>query len=334
MIALSADQAYRKAYQCYVSRRFDKAEDICRKVLAADPGHADAAYLLALLVVRHGNHEEGDRLLRHAVEQRAFSIRLGYRPPSSPRHAAAPHAELDALLARELERYLDLLRSFDEWVPRLQRIPVDAAAADAPHWSNAWIPPLDGVALYCMVARGRPRRFVEVGSGNSTKFVRRAIIDQGLATEMISIDPQPRVEIDALCDIVIRKPLEETDLALFAGLDARDLVFIDNSHRCYMNSDVTVFFTEILPALARGVTVGIHDIFLPYDYPAEWVDRYYSEQYLLACYLLARTPLFRVLLPMHFVLKHAHGRDTAHALSAGLPGAPQPVGTSFWLQMN
>ena len=32
--------------------------------------------------------------------------------------------------------------------------------------------------------------------------------------------------------------------------------------------------------------VGIHDIFLPEDYPPQWADRYYSEQYLLAAWLL------------------------------------------------
>jgi hypothetical protein len=31
---------------------------------------------------------------------------------------------------------------------------------------------------------------------------------------------------------------------------------------------------------------GLHDIFLPYDYPQEWVNRFYNEQYLLTSYLL------------------------------------------------
>ncbi len=31
---------------------------------------------------------------------------------------------------------------------------------------------------------------------------------------------------------------------------------------------------------------GIHDIFLPNDYPTEWNNRFYSEQYLLMMYLL------------------------------------------------
>ena len=61
-------------------------------------------------------------------------------------------------------------------------------------------------------------------------------------------------------------------------------------------SDATVFFTEILPKLSGGTMVGLHDIFLPHDYPADWLGRYYSEQYLLASWLLGGTRL-RIELP-------------------------------------
>ena len=82
-------------------------------------------------------------------------------------------------------------------------------------------------------------------------------------------------------------------LALRRGvvLSAGDMVFIDNSHRAFQNSDVTVFFTEVLPALPAGVAYGIHDIFLPDDYPAGWSDRFYNEQYLLAA--AAQVPRLR-----------------------------------------
>ena len=51
----------------------------------------------------------------------------------------------------------------------------------------------------------RPRRFIEIGSGNSTKFARRAIRDHWLNTSIVSIDPFPRSEIDAICDEVVRR---------------------------------------------------------------------------------------------------------------------------------
>jgi len=237
-------------------------------------------------------------------------------------------------MRRDLGGYIDMLRSLTQWLPQLQKITPTPAGPAQPHWNNPWIPPLDGVALYGMVALRQPRRYVEVGSGNSTKFVRRAIVDQHLSTCIVSIDPQPRAEIDALCDVVIRKPLEETDLAPFSELAAGDLVFIDSSHRCLMNSDVTVFFTEILPFLPAGVTVGIHDIFLPYDYPLEWVGRYYSEQYLLACYLLSGSPRCQIVLPAYFMAKQAPAQDALLELRRGLPGATPMEGGSFWMELR
>ena len=54
-----------------------------------------------------------------------------------------------------------------------------------------------------------------------------------------------------------------------------------------MNSDATTIFLDTIPRLRSGVLVEIHDVTLPYDYPTEWIDRYYSEQYLLAAYILA-----------------------------------------------
>src|SRR5690606_30946570 len=95
-------------------------------------------------------------------------------------------------------------------------------------------------------------------------------------------------EIDMICDNVFREPLEDVGLEIFDALGAGDILYIDNSHRAFMNSDVTVVFLDILPRLKPGVLVQIHDVTLPYDYPEVWIDRHYSEQYLLAAWLLAR----------------------------------------------
>ncbi|MBI2295875.1 MAG: class I SAM-dependent methyltransferase [Betaproteobacteria bacterium] len=332
MAVLSADQAFRRAYDRYRAGRVGEAEELCRAALKAEPGHADSAYLLALIAARSGRHAEADGLLARAVEHQAFSITLDYPVPSAPRHSAAPHARLYALLERGVADYRGLLQSFAPFVPALGAIPAAADGSDAPHWNNAWIPGFDGIALYCLTALKRPRRYIEVGSGISTRFVRRAIRDHDLATIIVSIDPEPRAEVDALCDEVIRAPLERSDLALFDGLTAGDLLFVDSSHRCFTGSDVTVFFTEVLPALAPGITVGVHDVFLPFDYPAEWVPRYYSEQYLLACYLLAGGARFRARLPVHFALAHADCRDAVEALTPVLPAGAPHGGTSFWLE--
>ncbi len=137
-----------------------------------------------------------------------------------------------------------------------------------------------------VIRRYAPRRFVEIGSGHSTRMARYAQKIFSTPTTITSIDPQPRSDIDSLCDNIIRRGAEDVDISVFDDLSAGDILFIDNSHRILQNSDATVFFLETLPRLRPGVIVHIHDIFLPYDYPPKWRRRFYSEQYALAAYLL------------------------------------------------
>jgi hypothetical protein len=195
------------------------------------------------------------------------------------------------------EPLVNVVRSYDQetlasvetilgFKDALRAVPEQRMNDKDPYWINGWIPGWDGAALYGFTASRQPKRYVEVGSGNSTKFVRRAINDWKLKTTITSIDPYPRAEIDGLCDQIIRQPLESVGLELFGQLSQGDICFIDNSHRSFQNSDVTVSMLEILPRLKPGVLLGLHDIFLPDDYPQDWADRYYNEQYLLASYLL------------------------------------------------
>jgi hypothetical protein len=189
------------------------------------------------------------------------------------------------------------------------------------------------VALYGLISIYKPSQCIEVGSGQSTKVIHRAIRDHGLSTQLTSIDPHPRAEIDRLCNHIIRQPLEKLDLELFEKLRAGDLLFIDSSHRSFMNSDVTVFFLEVLPALAAGVLVHLHDIHLPYDYPPERAEWYYSEQYLLAASLLAGHRGYEILFPAAFV---SNEPDLARELEGlwkrlGLDRS-RVGGLSFWMR--
>ncbi|TSA39086.1 MAG: class I SAM-dependent methyltransferase [Porphyromonadaceae bacterium] len=168
-----------------------------------------------------------------------------------------------------------------------------------PAWNNGFLPGLDIMALYTLIGYFQPAHYIEIGSGNSTKVARKAIKDNKLATLILSIDPFPRANIDHLADEIIRKPLEKMDdIGLISDrLGANDILFIDNSHRCLPNSDVTVCFLEILPLLKPGVIVEFHDIYLPWDYPPFLCDRFYSEQYMLAAFLLANPKKYQPIFP-------------------------------------
>ena len=173
---------------------------------------------------------------------------------------------------------------------------------NSPSWNNGFLPGLDIVAIYSLIRHYNPSSYIEIGSGNSTKIARKAIQDGKLETLITSIDPYPRANIDHLSDVVIRERIEKlTDFSAFKKLGKGDILFIDNSHRCLPNSDVTVCFLEILPMLKQGVIVHIHDIYLPYDYPQFMCDRAYSEQYVLAAFLIANPDKYKPIMPNYFV---------------------------------
>lgn len=206
-----------------------------------------------------------------------------------------------------------------------------------PAWNNSFLPGLDIIALYTFLNEFKPKTYIEIGSGNSTKVARKSIKDNQLATKIISIDPFPRANIDHLADTVIRKPLENMpDYSMITNdLQANDILFIDNSHRCLPNSDATVCFLELLPLLKPGVIVHIHDIYLPYDYPQEMCDRFYSEQYVLAAFLLANPKKYEVLFPGIFVSEDAHlAKQLEPIWQSENTKNVEKHGGSFWFRVN
>jgi predicted O-methyltransferase YrrM len=265
-----------------------------------------------------------------------YPIFLDYAVRPVPRYGYGkpPHPQLYELFSRERERYRQTLRSFLALEPLLVKIPLRAEKSSTdPCWINNWLDGLDTLALYSLVAQRKPAHYMEVGSGYSTKVVRRAIRDHGLSTHVISIDPRPRAEIDTICDEVIRHGMEDVGLARFDELGPGDILFVDGSHRSFMNSDATVLFLDVLPRLKPGVLVHIHDIDLPYDYMPERAEWYYSEQYLLAASLLAGHQNYSIVLPHAFISKEPDVVEVLQRFWARpeLAGV-SPKGVSFWLE--
>jgi predicted O-methyltransferase YrrM len=257
-----------------------------------------------------------------------------------------PHAAIAAVLDRGRADYEPALAAIADCHDVLHAIGHHAQRRHVPNptptWNNVWFTALDGASLVAFLLARKPKRYLEIGSGNSTRFARHAMKAGHLSTELLSIDPQPRAEIDALCTEVIRSPLETCELSVFQQLEAGDILFFDGSHRVFTNSDVTVFFLEIMPLLKPGVLVHIHDIFLPDDYPPQWTGRLYSEQYILAEQLLCGAPPFKVVLPNYFALADAEmGARIAEIFRSKVGGTDIPLrypnrvqcpGTSFWVE--
>ncbi len=251
------------------------------------------------------------------------------------------HAGLAAAIERARPTYEAVIDDIDEHREALYAVADADPEGRRPCWNNIWFSCLDAASLVGLILSRRPQRYIEIGSGYSTLFARHAVTWGGLSTRVTSIDPRPQAAIDAICDEVIRRPLEDCAPDLFAALQPGDMLFLDGSHRVFTNSDTTVFFFDILPRLPPGVLVHLHDIFLPADYPAAWNGRLYSEQYLLGAMLLCGAPPFRPVLPCYFVSTDERLAARVQGIFRGRPGAPIPFsynndakipGVSFWLE--
>lgn len=241
------------------------------------------------------------------TEYSRYAIPVDY-PPSrafAPRYGYS-HGKIEALAQwfaehdDEYVEFLDYMRTLE-----IGHIPVSLAPGGplVAAWVGGPICAFDSLTLYAMVRKHQPKTYIEIGSGMTTCFAWQAIKDGDLKTTIVSIDPEPRGEIDAICDKVIRDGLETCDLSAFDRLEPGDILFFDGSHRAFMNSDVTVFFIDVLPRIKPGVIIHIHDVNLPWDYPDSFRNWYWNEQYMLAVYLMMGRDRLDPLFPTTWVTR-------------------------------
>jgi hypothetical protein len=210
---------------------------------------------------------------------------------------------------------------------------IGEAPPPEPRWRQSWFPRLDAAAAYVLLRERRPARLVEVGSGHSTRFFRRAARDGGFPLSITAIDPAPRADIAALPIVLLRRLLQELVLAPgpgpFEAVAAGDVVSLDSSHLLVPGSDVDLFFARVLPRLPVGCLLHIHDIFLPDDYPQAWDWRGYNEQQVLPPLLQGGG--WAILWSSRWAATRLSERVAA-GVAGGLPLPPGAVETSLWLE--
>ena len=188
---------------------------------------------------------------------------------------------------------------------------------------NAAFVSVDAEMLYCMVRHFKPRRIVEIGSGMSTLLFAQAALrneqDGCPACDLVAIEPYPndvlRHGFPGLSRLV-QTPVEDVPVSEFGNLSENDILFIDSSHVLRIGGDVQYEYLDLLPRLNAGVMIHVHDIFLPAEYPREWVTgmrRFWTEQYLLQAFL-AFNSSFEVLWAGSYMhLSHPDRLETAFA---------------------
>lgn len=207
-------------------------------------------------------------------------------------------------LYRDLDQPRDLLGidwKRDEQVARLAwfkfadefaQFPKTAKTGTSYHLSSAFSPP-DGEVLYTFIRHLKPKRIIEIGSGNSTLLMLASIArntqdDPDYVCDLRCVEPYAHPWLEKTGVRIERSRVERLGLEYFEALEAGDFVFIDSSHVVRAQNDVVFEYLELLPRLKPGVLVHIHDIFSPRDYPRAWLidqNRQWAEQYLMEGFL-------------------------------------------------
>lgn len=152
---------------------------------------------------------------------------------------------------------------------------------------------LDARMLFTVLRETRPKRMIEIGSGFSSLLaadVNRRFLDLNMI--FTCIEPYPRdflrAGVPGISSLIERR-VQDVPVEMFDSLENGDILFIDSSHVSKTGSDVNHIYFQILPRLPAGVLIHIHDMFLPSDYPKEWVLDYgfsWNEQYLVQALLM------------------------------------------------
>jgi predicted O-methyltransferase YrrM len=193
----------------------------------------------------------------------------------------------------------------------------------------------DGIILYCMIRFLRPQRIVEIGSGYSSCAI--LDVNELFFNNSISctfIEPYPQLlrsvigNSDRRSIRLIGQKVQDVDLNVFRELKASDILFIDSSHISKTGSDVNYIFFKILPLLARGVYIHIHDIFYPFEYPKPWVEegRAWNETYLLRAFL-QYNQTFQIRFFSNFLIQ-----KYPKLFEGGMPLCMKNIGGQLWIE--
>jgi predicted O-methyltransferase YrrM len=201
----------------------------------------------------------------------------------------------------------------------LAQIPLDKPSRTEFGYRNNMYGVGDAEIYYSMIRAKKPRRIIEIGSGNSTLMAKLAIDRNGAedpdySCEQICIEPFEAAWLESVGVQVIRERVETISLEIFDTLGPNDILFIDSSHVIRPWGDVLREFLEIVPSLRPGVIVHVHDIFTPRDYPEPWLREQrllWNEQYILEAFLSFNSR-FEIICAANW-LRHNHWAEFSRA---------------------
>jgi len=236
-----------------------------------------------------------------------------------------------------IDGQLQLLNSF-QYQKELLAVPFHNTKNEIEFFfDNPSLGPGDAEYLYCAIRHFKPKRIIEIGSGHSTLMAKKALNanfaeNSEYTCEQICIEPYEMPWLEQKGVKVVRSLVETVDKSIFLSLKENDILFIDSSHIIRPQGDVLFEFLEVLPLVAAGVIVHIHDIFSPKDYTKQHIIDdvlFWNEQYILESFLTCNNQ-FKIIGALNF-LKYHHTQNLYTALPV-LAANKQHEPGSFWIQ--
>jgi GT2 family glycosyltransferase/glycosyltransferase involved in cell wall biosynthesis len=247
-------------------------------------------------------------------------------------HFQTPNREMAGLDWNE-PRQLDLLREiFPEFRSDFDRIPVNQNGNDNQFYlNNGEFEGTDALVLYCMLRHFRPRLLLHQGSGLSLKLCALAAQqDRNIRLECVEPNPGPILSSDlpGMSKLIV-KNLRTLSRDFFQRLVPGDILFISSSHAKKGGEDVDYLLLDVLPNLNPGVLVHVRDIFLPQEFPIEWIaqqDPLWLDQCMLQSFLTYNSE-FEVLFANAYM-----GQKHLDLMRTTFPRLQWWNGGSFWMR--
>lgn len=265
----------------------------------------------------------------HRSEISLNAIAVGDLQPSELRQAkeAGEPAGFD-LNPTSQRRFLRGI--FPAYTAELEQIPsTHSESSDHSYFASGGFGRLDAAMTYCVIRYLSPKRIIEVGGGQLTLLLRKAL-QMNRSGKLLCLDPNPArilFEKETGPDQLLPCPLQSVDLATFAELELNDILSVNTSHLSKNGSDVNYLFLEVLPRLQTGVVIHLRDIFLPLDHFPMWKKQHFENgQYLLQAFLSGNAD-FEVILNAGYLLK-----NHISELQKTFPRCRQMEGGSFWMR--
>ncbi len=290
------------------------------------------AYANLRAIYKLAPHFEARLKLLNYVEQWIVPSGLGKRDTSSflPTDYIGC-AGIDMHTSEQIERLKRWKKEYSDIFAALKSESLINTWKGDSYLDNGYYPTPDAEIYAAMILDTQPRSIIEIGGGFSTIIARAAVNKLNNRCRIVVIDPEPRTDISDFADEVIRARIEDIKLDA-CPVQEQTLLFIDSTHITRAGGDIPFIYNCVLPNAPVGTTVHVHDICIPYDYPAIYQEWLYTEQYVLHA-LLSHTTRYRVLLAAHYMTRQ-HPEIMRDVFSPIVGKRDRNSGFAFWFRVQ